>query len=215
MKSHATISTMNENPSPDQNQQNDNQPLPPQPAPQAPQSPPVPPVTAVPTNETSQNTVVEPPIQQNPFDVSQPIAPAEADRGMFDRRIGRLGYFLGFVYLFVPTIILFLLVFILIPLTNGRGFGEESLATTILNTGLFLFGMAYIILLIPVTISLYVRRLHDLNKSWVWLLLMLVPLADLFFGFYLLLAPGDKQANQYGEPVTSLGFLTVLGFKKP
>ena len=203
---------MNENPFPDPNQQNDDQTTPPQPAPQ---NPPVQPVAAVSTNETSQNTVIEPPIQQNPFAAPQPTTPVETDRGMFDRRIGRLGYLLGFFYLFVPVILLFILLFILTPLVGGRGFGEENVVTTVLNIITFIVGAVFIVLFIPVVISLYVRRLHDLNKSWVWILLTLVPVVDFFFGLYLLFAPGDKEANQYGEPIASLDFLTVLGFKKP
>lgn len=48
-------------------------------------------------------------------------------------------------------------------------------------------------------VMLDVRRLHDLNKSgWFWLLLF-VPLINIIFMFYMWLAPGTAGYNNYGE----------------
>ena len=48
-------------------------------------------------------------------------------------------------------------------------------------------------------IMLGVRRLHDLNKTGWFMLLGLVPLINIIFLFYLLLAPGTNGWNDYGE----------------
>lgn len=47
--------------------------------------------------------------------------------------------------------------------------------------------------------ALVIRRLHDLNKPAWWLIGMLIPIVNIIFGFYLLLAPGTRGYNQYGE----------------
>ena len=48
-------------------------------------------------------------------------------------------------------------------------------------------------------IMLGVRRLHDLQKSGWWMLLLLVPLVNLFFALYLLFFKGTEGPNEYGE----------------
>ena len=45
-----------------------------------------------------------------------------------------------------------------------------------------------------------VRRLHDLNKAGWLLLLLFIPVINLFFILYLLLASGTPTVNQYGAP---------------
>lgn len=47
-------------------------------------------------------------------------------------------------------------------------------------------------------ISLCLRRLHDLDKGGIWLLLCIVPLVNLAFALYLLCAKGTYGENQYG-----------------
>lgn len=48
-------------------------------------------------------------------------------------------------------------------------------------------------------IMLGVRRLHDLDKSGWWMLLLCVPLVNLFFALYLLFFKGTEGPNEYGE----------------
>ncbi len=49
------------------------------------------------------------------------------------------------------------------------------------------------------TASLGVRRLHDLGRSGLWMLLAFVPLVNLALAAVLLLAPGSDGANAHGE----------------
>jgi len=47
-------------------------------------------------------------------------------------------------------------------------------------------------------IMIATRRLHDLNKSGWWLLLMLVPFVNVILELYILLMPGTVGRNDYG-----------------
>lgn len=48
-------------------------------------------------------------------------------------------------------------------------------------------------------VMLDIRRLHDLNKSGWFCLLMLVPFVNIIFQLYLLFAQGTVGYNRYGE----------------
>lgn len=43
------------------------------------------------------------------------------------------------------------------------------------------------------------RRLHDLDKSGWWMLLLCVPLVNILFYIYILFFKGTEGPNQYGE----------------
>ncbi len=61
------------------------------------------------------------------------------------------------------------------------------------------------LIMMPVGISLYVRRLHDINKSgWYYLLLFtVIGCIPLFYWFYI--KKGDDGENLYGEnPLKSI-----------
>ena len=48
-------------------------------------------------------------------------------------------------------------------------------------------------------IMMGVRRLHDLDKCDWWMLLLIVPLVNLFFCLYLLFFKGTEGPNEYGD----------------
>ncbi|GBU09051.1 hypothetical protein AwWohl_01890 [Gammaproteobacteria bacterium] len=52
-----------------------------------------------------------------------------------------------------------------------------------------------------------IQRLHDLNRSGWWVLLVLIPLANLLLGIYMLFFPGSDSNNDHGSipPANSLG----------
>jgi uncharacterized membrane protein YhaH (DUF805 family) len=156
-------------------------------------------------------------------------------KGMFKRRIGRLGFFLGGAYLAVPVVPLYIVILIIAML-----FPNQHLPTVATGAVLF-FVLGIYITACVVTASLYVRRLHDMGLSgklaflalvpYVAVLLeflelsqghsdeaallALVPLLGTIFYLYLQFAPGNKTANKYGPSVETLNFWVVLGFKKP
>lgn len=56
-----------------------------------------------------------------------------------------------------------------------------------------------IVFLLGVSIfMLDIKRLHDLGKSGYWVLLIFVPLVNIGFLLYLLIAVGETDTNEYG-----------------
>lgn len=64
-----------------------------------------------------------------------------------------------------------------------------------------LFGVACILGIIGVinSISMAVRRFHDIGKSGWWTLLLIIPIVNFFTTLFLLFCGGDDGPNPYGE----------------
>lgn len=105
-------------------------------------------------------------------------------------RIGRIqflafsviwGLLLGFVYM--------------VAILLGSLFGPGSSSAVLALVSVFS---------LPIAIFAYIilprRRLHDINKSGWWLLLYLVPIANLLMVYYLYFKRGDEGFNDYGLP---------------
>jgi len=62
------------------------------------------------------------------------------------------------------------------------------------------YTFTYFLFLVP-SLSLYVRRLHDTDRSGWWLMIMLIP----FIGFVTItmfwLLKGNDKGNKYGDPI--------------
>ncbi len=106
-------------------------------------------------------------------------------------RIGRLRYLAHSALIFLAmylamTILIFGMASLMESPAAAAGLGLVALVLTI---------AAYV----PWFIVL-IQRLHDLNHSGWWSLLMLVPFVNIVFAFYVLLAPGTKGRNNYGPP---------------
>ena len=70
---------------------------------------------------------------------------------------------------------------------------------TLLVIGIFsstLYALVGLIMLIP-AIAVMVRRIHDIGRSWKWLLLILIPVVDLVV-LYWLIQPSEPQENAWG-----------------
>lgn len=155
----------------------------------------------VPAN-TQANTPLQPTMNTQP-----------ANDGPFDRRIDRIGFFLGFVYWFGSFTVLIIL--FMIGMASGVAQTVPALYTLI-NIFIFVIGAAVIIAMLPVMVSLYVRRLHDLGHPWIFILFHLIPVVGpLGLYCYLQFAPGTTGENRYGKPTKSYDFFVVLGFKRP
>lgn len=92
-------------------------------------------------------------------------------------------YFLGYMIIFILIYVLMIILAAIEPALAIIG----SILLLIFSLGL----------LLP-TLAVGVRRLHDTNKSGWFMLLGLVPLANLYL-LYLFITEGDKGPNQYGE----------------
>jgi uncharacterized membrane protein YhaH (DUF805 family) len=60
------------------------------------------------------------------------------------------------------------------------------------------------ILLVLPTATMIVRRLHDLEKSGWWFLIVLIPLAGILYLIYLFIQEGDMNENIYGPVPTNI-----------
>lgn len=70
----------------------------------------------------------------------------------------------------------------------------------------WLLWLAALLLVLPASVAVTIGRLHDLDRSGWWLLVGLIPIVNLAFGIYLLVAPGTAGSNRFGpdprgEPV--------------
>ncbi|HUB93000.1 MAG TPA: DUF805 domain-containing protein [Verrucomicrobiae bacterium] len=161
--------------------------------------------------------------QQAPTPLQQPQSLTEP-LGMFSRRMSRLAFLLSTVYCLAPLVVAALLQFILQSILNRLIYSTTSVTTLsttpnalidALNVIIIVIIIAAVLLIFPVKVSAYVRRLHDLNQSGWLTLLILVPFVGIPLFLYLLFAPGTREQNKYGAPVSSLRYLVVLGFKRP
>jgi uncharacterized membrane protein YhaH (DUF805 family) len=71
---------------------------------------------------------------------------------------------------------------------------DSLLGTVVLFNGLFLLAVA-----LPV-LAVSIRRLHDIDKSGWWYLIVLVPIAGALLLLYWFSKAGDAQDNLYGQP---------------
>lgn len=154
-------------------------------------------------NQPIQHQATMPNQQTN---ISQPVqTQGQEHMGMFQRRMGRQAFFLGHLYWLAIASVPILLQLFFYGSTSPR------ILILIVNIALLLSGMILLVLFIPGVISMYVRRIHDANQSgWLTILACMPPVL-----LYILLVPGTKGPNKYGEPVNSNKFLVILGFKKP
>ncbi|HSX52834.1 MAG TPA: DUF805 domain-containing protein [Patescibacteria group bacterium] len=139
--------------------------------------------------------------------------PSTNKLGMFDRRINRTGFLLAYPYLLLPLLIPIFLQLVIVGHSSDSA--HPTGLTAIVNIFSLLISLVILILFMPAGISVYVRRLHDINQSGSWAFLVLVPFLSALLWLYLVFAPGTKESNKYGMPVKSLNYWVVLGFKRP
>ncbi len=101
---------------------------------------------------------------------------------LFKGRITRLDYFLGSVLAGIAAWAIALIF--------------ETLFGSVVGAVAFMLVYA---LLILVSFSLVVRRLHDIGVSGWWSLLLLVPFVNLAFGLYILFRRGAQVENAFGS----------------
>ncbi|MCR4923527.1 MAG: DUF805 domain-containing protein [Lachnospiraceae bacterium] len=61
----------------------------------------------------------------------------------------------------------------------------------------FISGLVSLALLLP-NLAVTVRRLHDLNKKWVWILIELVPVVGWIILIVMLVKEGTQGDNDFG-----------------
>ncbi|WOR14204.1 DUF805 domain-containing protein [Hyphomonas sp. FCG-A18] len=97
----------------------------------------------------------------------------------FQGRSRRAEYWWPFLMNFIVAVVLYSL------MVSGSGLGA------------ILYGLFSLAVLLP-SISVVVRRLHDLDKSGWWYFIALVPLIGPILLIYWFCQPGTSGPNQYG-----------------
>jgi len=63
-----------------------------------------------------------------------------------------------------------------------------------------IIGIIYVFITIPLMYIMAIRRLHDINKSGWYIILMFVPFVFVVFAIYLFCANSVNENNKYGNP---------------
>jgi uncharacterized membrane protein YhaH (DUF805 family) len=129
---------------------------------------------------------------------------------MFSGRIDRMGYFLGGVYTIAPIVIV-----ILLYALSSLLFGGTNVLRSGMNIVLYVFGLVWTVMYIPVTVGLSIRRWHDLNETGWLTLLNYVPIIGYIIPLVMLFARGTDGSNNYGDRLSPRDFDRVLFGRRP
>lgn len=90
---------------------------------------------------------------------------------------------------------------------NGRSRRKEFWMFTLINfvvslvitilPGNFFSGVYYLVIFIP-QLAIAFRRLHDVNKSGIYILVSLIPIVGWIWFLILMATDSDKSSNDYG-----------------
>lgn len=111
-------------------------------------------------------------------------------------RIGRLRYM-------AYQMVMALLMYVVLAISIGLAFSFmdfDNVSNSSVLTMLLLLYIPLLPFLFYGSIIYPRRRLHDLNQSGWWLLVLFIPFANIIFILFMLFAPGNEGANQYGQP---------------
>lgn len=157
---------------------------------------------------------------QNPYstpDASLAVATDETYNPSifsFSGRIGRLRYL---AYLTGVYLVFAVLAIPIVAVVSTLGVSESGLPEM---TPLFMIIIAVVyIALLVIVFTFGKRRMNDLNHSGWWMLLFIVPLANMLLGLYMIFGSGTKGSNDFGPApdentlgVKILGlFLPIIG----
>ncbi len=111
----------------------------------------------------------------------------------FSGRIGRLRYlaYLTGVYLVLAAIAIPIM-----ALVGGMSAGESGMPDMPVFA-VIIMAVVYIALLV-IVFTFGKRRMNDLNRSGWWMLLFIVPLANLLLTLYMVFGAGTDGVNDYG-----------------
>jgi uncharacterized membrane protein YhaH (DUF805 family) len=126
------------------------------------------------------------PLNNYPSQTQYPGSSTSIQKGIFKGRLNRIGYLLTLVCILIDF---------LIPLALQSIFKGNPIIDIIT----ILFGIVGVVLMIPISISVAIRRWHDLNQTGWLMLLGLIPVAGFLLLIIYIFVPGTKTANNYGD----------------
>ena len=131
--------------------------------------------------------------------LSGPIQPQYDHPLSAKGRFNRLSYLGWYGFLSISWTVLFILI---ITISTSLSVNNVQIHEPILSAFSGIGGFALIALWFAgfyFQIVFLIRRLHDLNKTGWLCLLLLVPIIQFFFTFYVLFAAGTPHRNDYGD----------------
>jgi uncharacterized membrane protein YhaH (DUF805 family) len=151
------------------------------------------------------------PYQTPQTDVTAPPMAGVDQTGPFDAkgRFGRLSYIAwALAASFLVNIVQFV---VMMVIGVGAGVSGSSDAATAGGGIAMVLTFVFALVVMVVTIIFFIRRLHDIDLSGWWALLMLVPLVNFVFGLYAVIKPGTAGVNRFGPPRETRGWEQVVG----
>jgi len=112
----------------------------------------------------------------------------------FQNRVNRTQFLIPYLFLYlIQAVLTYLLVFTIHNFIHERG---ELISVSIYILHIVIYSALYLFLSIGI-IALCVKRLHASDHSGWWLLLIFIPLVNLYLIYLLILKRGDKWDNDY------------------
>ncbi len=136
---------------------------------------------------------------------------------LYKGRLSRSQFVLAIVYqIFLLTIVCLILalpVILAIEATTLLGAGDAVSQFVIAAVAIIIF-LPLQAFVIAHQFGLIARRLHDLDKSGYYSLVLFVPFLNFALIILLLLIPGTDSANTYGQSLDTRRFWEVLGLRR-
>ncbi|MGB0867691.1 MAG: DUF805 domain-containing protein [Granulosicoccaceae bacterium] len=133
----------------------------------------------------------------------------EIQQKLFSAR-GRVGVLKYFGQTFLWSVVFMLVIAALFAAASAMGLvsggPEAAMGGVAIISGVVMLPYLYIM------ICFGVKRLHDINMSGWFMLLLFVPIVNIFFGLYMMLKPGKAEANRFGAQSETKGWEKVVGW---
>ena len=132
-----------------------------------------------------------------------------AFKNLFSGRMSKKSWLSGFIFIVVVSFVLISALFLLnayAAMLISNEVATKVLLTVAIAIISVIAAFAFIL-----SVSIHIRRFHDIGNSGLWLLLAIIPYAGLLVFLYLLIKKGQPGPNKYGEvPTQQVGTLPVI-----
>ena len=134
-------------------------------------------------------------------------------RNSLEGRIGRKHYILSSVLIILVCMVVFLVDLAVFGVTGFLGKIFNMPETVVATIKIVLLTTSYFITYLIVSIfALFVciKRFHDIGASGYWVLLLFLPLINIFPAASLLIRKGEAKPNLYGKSTSSMPFFKAI-----
>ena len=128
---------------------------------------------------------------------------------------GRFSRYSFLAWNFVLNIVVMIIVFAVLAIMGAASdlmtMTDPNQALAFYTSGAGLFVLAIMLVSFVISMIFFIRRLHDIDMSGWFSLLIIVPLVNLIFGIFVLVKKGTEGANRFGASRATPGWEKVLG----